>query len=119
MTRADSLLILLALLGVGVLYYQFWSPGTAGQVAYVHVDGKWVETVPLDAAREVRIQGPHGTSVLQVRPGAIRFIASPCTGKYCVQSGWHTHGGEFAACVPNHVSVHVSGGTKRFDAVNF
>lgn len=119
MTRADKLLILVAAFGLGVLYYQLWLPGAPGRVAEVHVDGRWVQTVPLDGNREVRIQGVHGESVLQVRPGAIRFIDSPCTGKFCVHSGWHTHGGEFAACVPNHVSIQVRGGSRRFDAINF
>lgn len=119
MTPADKVLVLLAVFGLAGLYQQLWTPGAPAQTAHIHVDGERVETVSLDAEREVRVQGPHGESVLEVRPGAIRFVQSPCTGKYCIQSGWQTHGGEVAACVPNHVSVQVTGGTERFDAINF
>lgn len=119
MTLADKLLVALAVFALAGLYQQLWTPGAPAQVAHIHVDGKRVQTVALNAEREIRIEGPHGDSVLEIRPGAIRFVQSPCTGKYCVQSGWQDHGGALAACLPNHVTVQVAGGTERFDAVVF
>lgn len=119
MTRADLILIVVVLAGLGVLYQQLWRPSEPARIAHVHVGGEWVQSTPLDGHRELRIEGALGESVLAVRPGGIRFIASACTQKYCVHSGWQTRGGEFAACVPNQVSVHVEGGRERFDAINF
>jgi hypothetical protein len=54
-----------------------------------------------------------------VHDGRIRFVASPCTGKQCIHSGWLDNDGEFAACLPNLISITITGRNPRFDSINF
>jgi len=49
----------------------------------------------------------------------VRFVQSPCTGKFCIHSGWLRHSGEVMACLPNGVFVELVGGERRFDSINF
>lgn len=44
--------------------------------------------------------------------GAIRFSASDCPDKICVQTGSISKSGQVAACVPARMLVRITGGTK-------
>ncbi len=76
-------------------------------------------TVGLGEDRTIEIEGSRGKSMLEVSDGAIRFVDSPCRTKRCVHAGWLKLSGEFAACLPNQVSILIAGDKRRFDAINF
>lgn len=40
--------------------------------------------------------------------GKIRFAEADCPDRVCVSSGWLTHSGQLAACVPGHVVLKMS-----------
>jgi len=67
----------------------------------------------------IEINGTRGLSTLEFNDGAVRFVASPCRTKRCIHAGWLRRSGDFAACLPNQVSVLVAGAERRFDAINF
>ncbi len=119
MTRVDVLIVVLALALLPWLYVRYWHHGGQGEAVRILVDGKPLETLPLDVDRRVTVHGALGDSVLEIKDGAVRFISSPCTGKYCILSGWHHEGGDFAACLPNRVSIQIIGADARYDAINF
>lgn len=118
-TRADGVILLLALALVPYLYIHYWGNGAHGEQARIMVGGKEFARVPLYKAQRLEVPGALGVSVLEIKDGKIRFIASPCRGKQCVHSGWLGLSGEFAACLPNRISVQVVGREPRFDAINF
>lgn len=118
MSRGDRLVLVLALLLLPALYALTWG-GAPGERASVMVGGREVQTVDLHRDQEVSVEGALGPSTLRVEDGRIRFTASPCHGKQCVHSGWLDRSGEFAACLPNRVSIAVRGGEPRYDSVNF
>ncbi len=119
MTRADALVLVLAVVLLGGLYARFWSPGPPAQVAEIRRGGELVRRISLDHEARIQVAGPRGTSVLETRPGAIRFLSSPCPQQFCVHSGWLHRSGEATACLPNHLSVEVLGGRQAFDAMVF
>lgn len=118
MTRADLLVVIAAIAMLPFLYLKFWSTAPADQ-AQVLVGAKTALTIPLSEDRSYTVQGSMGPSVITVENGRIRFSDSPCQGKQCIHSGWLRHGGEFAACLPNRVSVLIAGTVNEFDAINF
>jgi len=67
----------------------------------------------------IDVDGELGQSRIEIADGRVRFIHSPCSSQYCVRSGWHEHSGGLAACLPNKVSLHLSGAGKLYDAINF
>ncbi len=116
----DVVVILLAFALLIVVFVKFWSaretPGFDAQL--ITPDGK-VQLVSLLEDRELRFQGPLGVTVLEVRKGRVRFISSPCQGKQCIHAGWLSHNGDFAACLPNRISLAVKGGINQYDSINF
>jgi hypothetical protein len=119
MTRADYIVLIGALLLLPWLYASFWQRGGIGEEArIVGADGKEI-IASLREDRELRLSGPLGTSVIEIRDGRVRFVSSPCHGQLCVHAGWLHFGGEFTACLPNRVSVAVVGRELRYDTINF
>jgi len=119
MTRADWLVVLLATALLPVLYAKLWFSTGYGQQAGIWVDGREVEVVSLDDARTLQVQGPLGTSILEVHEHGIRFVQSPCRNKVCVHEGWLKTTGGMLACLPNRITVRILGADPRFDAINF
>ncbi|MFQ5488478.1 MAG: NusG domain II-containing protein [Gammaproteobacteria bacterium] len=118
MTRADYIVVTCTLLLLPLLYLNFWGGGPA-QAAHIHsADGREF-SVPLGVDQTLALEGPLGTSIIEIRNGQVRFSDSPCRGKQCIHAGWLRHGGEFAACLPNRISVTVSAAEPRFDSINF
>lgn len=119
MTRADAIVVLLTLAMLPALYIYSWGESSRGTNAVVSFARAQPTTFGLDENRIVEIEGSRGKSILEVNDGAIRFVASPCHGKQCIHAGWLRLSGDFAACLPNQVSVLVAGDKRRFDAINF
>ncbi len=118
MTRADYFAILFAVLLLPYLYATQWTGDKAGTTASI-MNGDETTHASLTENRTLQINGVVGTSTLKIEDGKIRFTASPCLGKQCIHSGWLAHAGEFAACLPNRISVAVLGEEPRFDSINF
>ncbi len=118
MTRADYYIVLFAALLLPYLYISQWTGDKAGISATI-MNGNETTEVSLAHDHTLEIDGALGTSTIKIENGKIRFTASPCLGKQCIHSGWLEHAGEFAACLPNRISVAVLGEAPRFDSINF
>ncbi|MBI2382646.1 MAG: NusG domain II-containing protein [Gammaproteobacteria bacterium] len=120
MTVADRIVVVAASLLVGILFARYWGPAVPAAAVELRSGREVVARYPLDRDRRVDVQGRLGVSVLDIRDGRVRFIASPCRNKVCIHAGWLRHSGEAAACLPNRVSVSLIGGVEaEFDAVAF
>jgi len=103
-SRADIVLfILLLLIAAGGII--LLTGGGEGQTAVIRQDGSIVMTLPLNVDRTVQVAG----TVIEVKDGAIRFAESDCSGQECVHAGWLSSPGQTAACLPNRVSITISG----------
>ena len=119
MTRADRILILLAVCAMPFLYTHLWFGDEPAGLVHIRngSNAPLIETLHPD--RTLRITGALGESIIEVSNGRIRFASSPCTTQACVHSGWLTYAGEFAACLPNRISLTLVGKEPRYDAINF
>lgn len=115
---ADFVILALAAATVGASYGAFWSERTQGDRALVSVGRHSASTISLGDDGDFPVDGILGESLLRVRDGRIRFLDSPCPGRYCVHTGWISRTGQVAACLPNGVVVEVEGGVREFDAIN-
>lgn len=108
--RPGDLGCILAALGLlAWLYAAHWVPGGPAEAALL-VDGAGHEIrVALDADQRVQMDGPLGTTVIEVADGRARFASSPCSNQYCVHSGWLENPGAAAACLPNRVALRLVG----------
>ncbi len=119
MTKADAVVVFLALSLLLLLYSRYWIGTNAGETARILIPGEPEIEIPLEQDREYTIKGTLGESKIAVNAGRIRFVNSPCTTKQCVLSGWLQNSGAFAACLPNRISLLVAGKALRFDTINF
>lgn len=119
MSRADKVLLLVVIALLPALYLSAWQNRQAGDSIVVWSEHHGSKTYDLEQDASISIKGRLGMSRIEISNGKARFIHSPCKGKLCIQHGWVQHQGDFVACLPNRVSVEVSSGKQRFDAINF
>lgn len=119
LSQSDKVVVIFSVVLVASLYWFFWQGNDTAQEVEVLVDGKKTHILDLFENKRVTIQGSLGESIIEIKDGQARFLSSPCNTSFCVRSGWQDHGGDFVACLPNGVSLHLVGGNKVYDAINF
>lgn len=119
MRAGDIVLVLLCAALAGSAWALAWPPGGTASTVELRVPGEPPRRLVLDHSREITVQGRDGASRIALRPGGARFLASPCNGKQCIHAGWLERAGDFAACLPNGVSLTLSGGEHGYDGIGY
>lgn len=120
MIRAgDLVLITLCAALVGAAYWFAWQPREAAATVVVRAAEEPGRRISLDHEHQFTVAGPRGPTRIAIRPGGARFVSSPCRGKYCIHSGWLERAGDFAACLPNGVSLTLVGGKDGYDGIGY
>ena len=119
LTPADWIVLLLVIALLPGLYIRNWGDQGPATAVRISASGQPDITLPLTSERRISVHGPLGNSIIEIHDGRVRFVSSPCRGKQCVHSGWLSHSGEVAACLPNGIMVSVIGRNRRFDSINF
>lgn len=79
-----------------------------GKGAYVRITTpKGVYVYPLESNEEYTFDGLHGKTTIRVKGGEVMFLESACPNKTCLSKGGISEAGEFNACLPNGISVHI------------
>ena len=78
-----------------------------GKSVLIEVDGKIVAVYSLSKSGEYTLNG--GSNILIIKDGAAYIKEADCPDKTCVRRGKISHSGESAVCLPNRVSVRVTG----------
>jgi hypothetical protein len=95
-----------------------WSGGVA-DTALIRSGGKIFREVPLSRDQQIEVPGPLGTSIVTIEKRRARISSDPSPRQYCVRQGWMQQAGEIAICLPNEVSVELTGGAKKYDSLNY
>ena len=95
-----------------------WSGGIA-DTALIRSGGKVFKEVPLSRDQRIEVPGPLGVSIITVEKRRARISSDPSPRQYCVRQGWLQQAGEIAVCLPNEVSVELTGGEKKYDSLNY
>ena len=114
----DWIVLLLGALLTTWLAATLWQGGVADK-AIIHSGGKIFREVPLSRDQIIEVPGPLGISRITIHKLQARIAADPSPRQYCVRQGWLKQAGEIAVCLPNQVSVELSGGRKRYDSLNY
>lgn len=107
-TLLDRVIVLL-LLAATASSFLFLGQRSPGKKIVAERDGQIVFVAPLGENQTVSLQGPLGETVLSIRQGKARILASPCPHKACIGMGEVSKNGELLACVPNHLLVRIEG----------
>ena len=114
----DWLVLLLGAIFTVWLASIVWFGGAADK-AIVRSGGKIFRELPLSRDFELNVPGPLGTSKISILNHQARIASDPSPRQYCVKQGWLKQAGEVAICLPNQVSLELTGKTKRYDSLNY
>ena len=114
----DWLTLLLGGLCVVLLTLKLWG-GDLADKAVIRSGGKIFREVPLSRDQQIEVPGPLGVSVISIRQRKARIVSDPSPRQYCVRQGWLQQAGEIAICLPNQVSVELTGSRKKYDSLNY
>lgn len=114
----DYLVLLLAIVATVLAARTLWS-GDTPSVAVVRAGGRAVARLPLDQPTRFRVQGPQGTTEIEIQAGRARVASDPGARQYCVKQGWLTRSGAAAICAPNEVSVQLEGRRSPYDSMSY
>ena len=114
----DWFTLLLGALLTAFLAVILWQGGAADK-AVIRSGGKIFREAPLARDQIIEVPGPLGISHVAIHNRQARIAADPSPRQYCVRQGWLKQAGEIAVCLPNQVSVELSGGSKRYDSLNY
>ncbi len=95
-----------------------WQGGAADQ-AIIRSGGKIFSVVPLSRDQTITVPGPLGVSTVSIHNSQARITSDPSPRQYCVRQGWLKQAGEIAVCLPNQVSVELSGAQKKYDSLTY
>lgn len=114
----DWIVLLFAVFFTAWLAATMWNGGAADK-AVIRSGGKIFSIVPLSREQLIEVPGPLGISRIAIHNLQARIAADPSPLQYCVRQGWLKLAGEIAVCLPNQVSLELSGGRKRYDSLNY
>jgi hypothetical protein len=114
----DYLTLLAGALCTLWLTLTLWSGGVADKVV-IRAGGKIFREVPLSRDQQLEVPGPLGISMITIEKNKARITFDPSPRQYCVHQGWLKQSGEIAICLPNQVSVELTGGAKKYDSLNY
>ncbi|MDD5240424.1 MAG: NusG domain II-containing protein [Sulfuricella sp.] len=114
----DWLVLLGGMTATVWLFATLWQ-GNAADKAVIRSGGKVVAEFSLAENRIFTAQGPLGTSRIEIHNHRARVAADPSPRQYCVKQGWLAKAGEAALCLPNQISLELTGAKKLYDSLSY
>lgn len=98
-----------------LILWAVMSGGSAGKTAELVADNKVIKR--LDLSRDCTYR-PDGYNVeITVRDGRAAFTSADCPDKICIKTGFIGARGQSAVCLPNRLTLRITGGSGGVDAV--
>lgn len=112
-TLLDALLSLI-IIGITFCIPSWFQPSTQGPLsATIRLDGAILMELPLETLTEPFLYTPEDLDYsleLEFSSTGVHVLASQCPGQDCVHQGHITSAGQQLICLPNRLSVAISGG---------
>jgi hypothetical protein len=89
------------------------------KIAVISIDGKVYKQIDLSQVKEPQeiVLPLEYENIIEINNNEIYFKHSDCPDKLCVKSGKLKNVGDFAACLPNRVSVSITGDNPPVDSI--
>jgi hypothetical protein len=90
----------------------------AASQVLIHRDETLIATLPLLKDRRIDLT-PHGAAmVVEIRDQRVRVLSSSCNQQVCVRKGWTAQVHDPIICIPNRVTIEVTGNDAPYDAIS-
>lgn len=107
--KADLILIIIILIICGI----FLLPKTSDNkdlTAVLYKDGQVVRKIDLNKVTEP-YEFEFAGATVRVEKNQIRYLTADCPDKVCVNTGWLSHAGDTASCLPARTVITIEGGS--------
>lgn len=111
----DIILILAVLAVAAVLLLATRSHGEAGSYAVVMVRNNEIGRYSLAFDGIYAIN--DGKNTIEIRDGKVRMTEADCPNHLCVRQGWISFSGQSIVCLPNELSVTITGADDAADFI--
>jgi hypothetical protein len=102
----DYVSVLVAVGVVGGFAVVAFSKSEPGAIVRIQADDREF-VYSLDEPTRFAVDGPLGSTEIEIDGNRVRVIDSPCRDKICVSGGWISQSGQWVACLPNRVFLRV------------
>ncbi len=114
----------IALAGAGLVVTAFilaWGlkDDDAARTLVINQAGEPARHEPMDGPRELELQGPAGTTRVEIEAGRARCAESPGTQNICEGAGWLAAHGDMAISLPNRLTLRVEGADPAWDSIHY
>ena len=111
-----DIILIVAILAVGVvLLIITGNHGKAGSYAVVMVRNNETARYSLSTDGIYTING--GTNTIEIMDGKVRMTEAECPNHLCVRQGWISFSGQSIVCLPNELSVTITGADDAADFI--
>ena len=113
--------VLAAILIVVFGLYFWWAQNSVNKSAtkaLVSKGGTEVASFFLDEDSRIDLKEFGVHMILEVKNGRVRVASSDCKQQLCVRHGWIARPKEALLCLPNHITVELTGEDAEYDAIS-
>lgn len=103
--KLTDVILIVVLLATGFFAHRSLSRGE-NLIAEITVDNEIYQKIDLNTVENAYFLEINSL-LIEIDHGKLRFCSSDCHDKTCVNSGWLSHAGDFAACLPNRVAIKI------------
>ena len=91
--------------------------GATEKAVVIYKDDVVIQTLPLLEDRVIHL-APFGVSmVVEIRDQKVRVVSSSCKQQICVRKGWTGEIHNPIICLPNKITIDITGADPGYDAV--
>jgi len=111
-------LLVVCLIFLGIRLYNRNSPV---KFLEIKVDGELYKKMDLKNAFDslLEVSSKEGKVSIEIRDGKARVVDSTCKDKLCEKMGWISVTGEVITCLPNRITVSITGGSSDYDSTTY
>lgn len=118
MKKKDILLFSALFLIIFLVYIFSRLQSPYGETVIIQANGKELFRIPLSEDRVIKIPGPLGESIVEIKDRKVRMLYSPCPDKLCEKEGYISKPGQMIVCVPNRILIKIEA-RAPFDALTY
>ena len=115
-TLLRDILLIVALLLIGIVLL-FVLRGRSSEGSYVVIMYQNDEKARFSLASNGVYDINDGKNRIEILDGKVRMIDADCPDELCIRQGWIEYDGQSIICLPNKITVMVSGGDSSVDFV--
>jgi len=118
--KGDKIIVFLLVLFVAFFIFErYVFSKSKVQSIIIRSDGSIVKDIPLKDNGEYLIKSKEGELTFIIQSQEVKVIESTCPDKLCIKQGWISKQGESIICLPNRISITITGGNNVVDSTTY